>query len=93
MASFTRQCREVFYNGRVQQVGFRLGVLEVAREFAVCGRAENTGDGRVRLLAEGEPEELEAFLEEVARRLAAFIRETEDRQVSRAPAMEGFTLA
>ena len=51
----------VFYNGRVQGVGFRYTVKSVAAGFEVTGNIRNLPDGRVELIAEGLKEELEAF--------------------------------
>ena len=52
----------VLFSGRVQNVGFRQATLEVARGFEVVGIVENLGDGRVRVVAEGTVEVLDAFL-------------------------------
>jgi acylphosphatase len=66
--------------GRVQGVGFRYTAKTVATGFDVTGLVRNRPDGQVELVAEGQPEELEAF--RIALRdagLAGFIR---DEQVS-----------
>lgn len=57
-----RIAKRVFYEGRVQGVGFRITVKHIAREFDVCGMVRNLRDGRVELFAEGEPDEVDAFL-------------------------------
>ena len=54
-------CR-VVYAGRVQGVGFRATAVTLAQEFPVYGWVRNRADGRVELLAEGEREQIEAFL-------------------------------
>ncbi|MCK6500273.1 MAG: acylphosphatase [Nitrospira sp.] len=56
-----RQRVVVWYTGHVQGVGFRYTAREVAEGFDVCGTVRNLGDGRVELVAEGFPSELEAF--------------------------------
>jgi acylphosphatase len=56
---------EVWFSGRVQGVGFRFTVSETSRRFAVTGFVENLADGRVRLVAEGEPAELDRFVDAV----------------------------
>ena len=56
----------VFYSGRVQGVGFRATVRQIARGFDVTGWAKNLPDGRVEVVAEGEKTELAAFLEDIA---------------------------
>ena len=56
----------VHYSGRVQGVGFRATVRNIARGYDVTGTARNLSDGRVELIAEGEKAEVAAFLEGVA---------------------------
>jgi acylphosphatase len=51
----------VLYSGDVQGVGFRFAARELAASFDVCGAVRNLADGRVELIAEGTPNELEAF--------------------------------
>lgn len=51
-----------FYSGRVQGVGFRYSVKNVATGFEVTGTVRNLDDGRVELIAEGQKSELEEFL-------------------------------
>ncbi len=69
--------KEVYFSGRVQGVGFRATALDAARGFEVTGRVENLPDGRVRLVAEGEQTEAEAFVAEVHRQMASYIRSSE----------------
>jgi acylphosphatase len=78
----------VHYRGHVQGVGFRYTACEIASGFDVCGYVQNLPDGRVLLVAEGEADELEAFLEAVAGRMAAYIHEA---KVTVAPASGQFT--
>ncbi len=53
---------QVFYLGRVQGVGFRFTVREIANRFTVTGYVKNLPDGRVELVAEGEEDEVKEFL-------------------------------
>lgn len=60
------RCRvRVLYGGRVQGVGFRYNAKSLVRGFEVAGIVRNLLDGRVELEAEGEREELEAFLQAI----------------------------
>ena len=61
------QRREVYYRGIVQGVGFRYAVWSIAFDFAVTGFVQNLPDGRVKLVAEGEPAELDRFLAAILR--------------------------
>jgi acylphosphatase len=53
---------QVFYEGRVQGVGFRYCVRQLACGFEVAGWVRNLADGRVELQVCGEAAEVEAFL-------------------------------
>ena len=58
-----RKRAQVLYTGRVQGVGFRYTAREVACGYEVTGFVRNLPDGRVELVAEGDEEEVEAFLQ------------------------------
>jgi acylphosphatase len=58
--------RHVFYEGRVQGVGFRFTVKQIARGFEVVGWVRNLPDGRVELQCSGDAGEVEAFLEDIS---------------------------
>ena len=57
-----RKRAHVFYSGRVQGVGFRYSVREVACGFEVTGFVRNLPDNRVELVAEATETEAKAFL-------------------------------
>jgi acylphosphatase len=51
-----------FLSGRVQGVGRRYAIHDLARLYPVGGLVENLDDGRVRIVVEGPLEVLDAFL-------------------------------
>lgn len=89
--------KQVFYTGRVQGVGFRYTVRQLASGYEVSGWVKNLADGRVELLAMSrDPDELAAFLTELRENsaVAHYIREVEERVVSPAPSgITGFSIA
>ena len=57
----------IFVRGRVQGVGFRWWTRARALELGLVGHARNTSDGRVEIVAQGDPDAiaaLEALLRE-----------------------------
>jgi len=79
----------VYFSGRVQGVGFRHAVLQVAREFEVAGFVENLSDGRVLLDVEGAAGEIDAFVDAIEERMHGHVRQTErgGEAVERRPAV------
>ena len=67
--------RRVHFSGRVQGVGFRFTCQSLARGHGVAGFVRNLPDGRVELVAEGEPIELESFLAAIQLEMGSYIRE------------------
>jgi acylphosphatase len=65
---------EVTYAGRVQGVGFRATVAELARGRPVTGWVKNLSDGRVELFAEGDRAAVEGFLAAVRERFDGHFR-------------------
>ncbi|MEE9368007.1 MAG: acylphosphatase [Pontiella sp.] len=57
-SSVTRKRMHVIFSGRVQGVGFRYTVCDIAAEYKVTGFIRNVWDGNVELVAEGLHDEL-----------------------------------
>lgn len=58
--------KRVVFRGRVQGVGFRYAVKDLARSFEVCGWVTNLPESGVELQVMGETAEVEAFIKEIA---------------------------
>jgi acylphosphatase len=86
------QHAEVHFQGRVQGVGFRYAVLQLAKEFEVAGFVENLTDGRVRIEAEGTQAELDAFVAAIEDKMQGYIRKTERSARLRVPQFSGFSI-
>ena len=75
--------KNVFYEGRVQGVGFRYSVKRIAKGYDIVGWVKNMADGRVEVLAGGQASEVTAFLEEIEEsELASFIKNKQEHAVS-----------
>lgn len=82
----------VFFTGRVQGVGFRYTVLQIAKEFEVAGFVKNLVDGRVQVEAEGRRAEVDAFIAAIEERMHGYVRKTERLGSVRVPQFQGFTI-
>ena len=67
----------LFFEGLVQGVGFRYTTYHISKRYRVSGYVKNLPDGRVELVAEGEPQEVERFVGEVSRVMGHYIRRIE----------------
>lgn len=72
-----RKQAHVYYSGRVQGVGFRFTVIDIARTLKICGWVKNLGDGRVEMLIEAPQEALNIFLERIKDYFTHYIREVQ----------------
>lgn len=73
---------QVLYTGKVQGVGFRYTVKQIAAGYEVVGWVRNLADGRVELQATGEEAEMRAFLAAVENgQLARHIKQREQQPV------------
>jgi acylphosphatase len=50
-----------FVSGKVQEVGYRARIVDIANAFGLKGMVENPKDGRVKIIAEGDDEKLKWF--------------------------------
>jgi acylphosphatase len=81
------------YAGRVQGVGFRATVRQLACGYDVTGIVRNLPDGRVELVAEGGEMELQAFLQGIAEsELSGFIANRREEWSAAKGDLRGFAI-
>ncbi len=68
--------RVVYFHGNVQGVGFRYTTCQIARDYAVVGYVKNLLDGRVEVVAEALPHEVDRFLAAVERSMKGYVEYT-----------------
>ncbi len=84
---------QVFYEGRVQGVGFRYSARRVASGFDIAGYVRNLPDGRVELVASGEPREVDDFLQALRdSELAGHIEGEAVAAIPRPAGLKGFSI-
>ena len=70
--------RACYFSGRVQGVGFRYTVQNIAIQYNVFGYVRNLPDGRVELVMEGEHAEMEHLLEQVSSKMNGYIKKIDN---------------
>ncbi len=84
---------EVFYEGKVQGVGFRWSVRNIAKGFDVRGWVQNLPDGRVQMQVSGEQAEVEQFLKAISEsELRSHIRKQLDAPLGAPIQAQGFEI-
>lgn len=71
------QRAHLYYSGKVQGVGFRYTVRDIAGRLGVRGWVKNLPDSRVELLAEAEEADLKQFLDNIKECFFRYIREVD----------------
>ena len=83
--------KRLFYEGRVQGVGFRYTVRYLATGFEVVGWVENLIDGRVQMEVQGAAEEIDEFLQAIRdSHLRGYIDRITIDDIKPAPGLKGF---
>ncbi|MEA2735779.1 MAG: acylphosphatase [Humisphaera sp.] len=84
--------RTSHFSGRVQGVGFRYTVQDLAKSFAVRGYVRNLPDGRVEMVVEGDEPEIARFAERIGEKMDGFIRKRTDFDAPATREFEDFSV-
>jgi acylphosphatase len=76
-----------YFTGRVQGVGFRYTVQNLALQYNVHGFVRNMADGRVELVMEGPEGEMSGLMEDISQKMNGYIKRVDK---STAPATGEF---
>jgi acylphosphatase len=69
--------KHIVYSGRVQGVGFRFTVLNVANKYRLAGSVRNLSDGAVEVYVQGQAESIDSFQFDINESFAGYIRQTD----------------
>ena len=69
--------KHIIYSGRVQGVGFRFTVLNVANKYRLTGSVRNLNNGAVEVYVQGPAESLDSFQRDIDESFAGYIRQTD----------------
>ncbi len=83
---------EIIFTGRVQGVFFRATAQEIARKYPITGWVRNEPDGSVRCVVEGEPAEIDRFINAIQREKQPNIQDTKITKLDPTEEFNGFTV-
>ena len=83
---------QVHYEGMVQGVGFRYTTRRIASRFPITGYVKNLPDGRVLLVAEGQPDQLQRLVDAVAAEMGRYVRRTTRNALAATGEFDGFEI-
>jgi acylphosphatase len=89
----TSQQRILLFEGNVQGVGFRYTACRVAAGHEIAGTVRNLPDGRVECVAEGRPEAIDAFRDELQERMRGHVRRVQEQTAPASGRYSGFQVA
>src|SRR4051812_4533557 len=73
----TMHRKTCYFSGRVQGVGFRYTVKNIALRHDVRGYVRNMSDGRVELVMEGPDNEMDELVSEVCDRMNDYVKQVD----------------
>jgi len=82
----------VIYSGTVQGVGFRWTTARIANLLQVQGWVKNLPDKTVELVAEGEEENLNAFMDRISASMQRYIRDAKITWLDPSGEFSGFNI-
>lgn len=84
--------RTCLFSGRVQGVGFRYTVHNLAMPHNVKGYVRNLPDGRVELVMEGPDQDMDHLLDAIRQKMNHFIRRVDTQTQPPTNAFTGFSI-
>ena len=87
-----KKITRILFSGRVQGVGFRFTARSLASSHSIKGWVKNLADGRVELLAQANPDDLAAFLDNLRSELSGYIKREETEQLDSNDEFSDFTI-
>lgn len=84
--------KRLIFKGRVQGVGFRYTVRQIASRYPVTGTVRNLPDGSVESVIQGTEPDIEAWLTEIQRCFRSYIRDIDSTPMVVNPNLNSFEI-
>ena len=87
-----QSAKHIIFSGRVQGVGFRFTVLNIANRYMLKGIVRNLPDGTVEMIAQGPAEDIDSCIEDIKESFVGNVRETKIQETCHNPQYEDFKI-
>jgi len=84
--------KHIVFKGRVQGVGFRFTVMNIANRYGLTGYVRNVPDGTVELLVQGPAENIEQCIKDIQESFQDYIKQTRIEQAPTNPQYTDFRI-
>ncbi|MCE5184792.1 MAG: acylphosphatase [Planctomycetaceae bacterium] len=84
--------RHIIWRGRVQGVGFRFTVRQIAAQYDVAGTVKNLCDGSVEAVLQGPADRVQGCIEDIAAEFRGYIREVKSENLPVNPHLTDFRI-
>ncbi|RKY12437.1 MAG: acylphosphatase [Planctomycetota bacterium] len=85
--------KHVTYQGRVQGVGFRFTVRQIASRYDLTGFVRNLPDGTVEMFVQGSTDDVALCLRDIGESFAGYVKNAKIEDVSPDARFDGFSIA
>ncbi len=77
-----KAAKQIIFTGRVQGVGFRFTVFNVANRCQLTGIVRNIASGDVEMIVQGHPKDIADCIKDIKESYAAQIREIKTEEIA-----------
>lgn len=84
--------RHIIWKGRVQGVGFRYTVRQMAAKYELTGTVRNCFDGSVEAVLQGTPQQVQSAIDDIAAEFHGYIREVDASEQVVNPHLTDFSI-
>lgn len=92
MSDIEHETQRVLFSGRVQGVGFRWTTQRFAAHYDLTGWVKNLADGRVEMVAQARPTDIESLVCDLQTHFGDGITSIERESVRNSPVYEEFAI-
>ncbi len=78
----SQAAKHIIFTGVVQGIGFRFTALRIAARFGLAGFVRNLPNGRVEMVAQGSPGDIEQCIRDIEEALTGYITETKIEEIT-----------